>query len=361
MTVTFGWCAGFESNGANSVIAEFDSVVQASSGTITASTVRPKTGARHARVYSSGGNAGNRAYFTKGFAPTRQFRFGCFIYPDFINLAPWNNGATTGLFTFNGPSGELICLYMYGNNSTLLRLSVLGAEKVNIDNWIKSKYLYLEIDAKINSVAGWVKVYFDGVEVLSFTGNTGNFNADTAICGNQLNGGFYGGASLLDIDDITFYDTTGEAAPGIMSSHRYDWQEVVADGTRKEFTPSTGTDHKALIDEIPNNETDYNYALAADLRDTFTHAAYTVPAGFAIVAVIPTPIANKTNAGLATTIKGLVYNAGSEGLGAEVALPTAYTAITQSRIAVDPATGVAWTVEGYNAAEIGYQSGGAFA
>ncbi len=361
MTVTLEFVAGSESDGANSCLSEWSGNVTVYGGAVSSPTARPYTGARELRCNSGSGNYGQATVY-RNITPTYQGRLGFFLYTDFAQGGSISPGS--GLFRVMG-SSELFCL-RWPSGSTNLQLVLAGTSVVGTwSSQVSGAYHYLSVDFKIDPTAGWVNVWSDGVLMLSFSGNTGSTPAAAVYVGQfygyGAGGAYAGGNNQIDVDDCAFYDTTGEAAPLPLDSYRFLWFEYTADGAMTTCTPSTGSSHVAMIDEIPDDgDATYNYATADGQIDVFSHAAFALPAGYGIVAVIPTMIARKTDAALATQVAGYAVQGSSAAAGSAQGLGSSYAAVTASAIAADPATGAAWTQAGVNSAQFGYASEGTF-
>jgi hypothetical protein len=360
MTVTLEWIAGSESDGANSYLAEWGSY-SAVNGVVSCATARPYTGAYSLRFYlPNPANSIGYAFVQHALAPTYQGRFGFYLYTDFLTANPAN---PSGLLQV-GAASQLFGLQWAADTGNL-ELVVGGTVVATWAAQVTSAYHYISVDFKIDPSAGWVKVWNDGVLMLSFAGSTGSAQATTLMLGQYIssttNTCFWDGNNLIDVDDFVLYDTTGETSAAPLPGDRFPWFEYTADGSTATFTPSSGSSHVAMLDEIPDDgDATYNYATAAGQIDTFSHAAFTLPAGYSVVAVIPTMIARKTDAALATAVAGYAGQGSSVAAGAALALATSYAAITASAIPADPATGQPWTAAGVNTAQFGYESAGAF-
>lgn len=129
--------------------------------------------------------------------------------------------------------------------------------------------------------------------------------------------------------------------------------DAVAAGNYAEWTPSTGTDHGALVDEAtPNGDTDYVSSATVDQRDVYQFPDLdVVPA--AIYAVEVRCSAKKTTAD-PRSIAALLRSDGTDDLGATQALTTSYTYYREAWES-DPDTGAPWTPTAVNSVHAGAQ------
>jgi hypothetical protein len=95
-----------------------------------------------------------------------------------------------------------------------------------------------------------------------------------------------------------FASTTGNLLP-------------TADGNMKQFTPSSGISHFALVDETPcNGTTDYNSTTVAGNRDAYTVSITSVPDGAAISKIEIKPCASQSASGNPTPVMNVYYRFG---------------------------------------------------
>lgn len=205
---------------------------------------------------------------------------------------------------------------------------------------------YVEWEVVIHDTTGSFKVWVDGVQVLNLT-NVDTRNAGTGIVNRVGICPFTGKGGACYFDD--FYVTNSAVRLG---ECRIDAIRPNADVVgAKDFTPSTGTDHYALVDEsVANGDTDYVSGTTVGHVDRFTHAGLGVTPS-AIHAVQVSAFGKKTDAATrsinlqvksgATTSDGSSYNLAADYAKFERILET------------DPNTAAAWGASGVNALEFG--------
>ena len=160
---------------------------------------------------------------------------------------------------------------------------------------------YLEVKILLNSTTGSISVRVDG---------------GTEETGTSLNN--TRASSVFDIQRIQFFEgqtnhrMTSEAAfddiyvaddSGTINNDWLGSVEVVtvfptSDGTVTQWTPSTGVDNYALLDEIPASDTDYIEASASTTRDLYGHGATT---GSSVIhGIMPSIRCENVRAGIGT-------------------------------------------------------------
>lgn len=138
------------------------------------------------------------------------------------------------------------------------------------------RWTYIEIRLLISNTVGEIEVKANGIQVLNETnldtlGDSGATGFDTI----RLLGG--DGADDSDIseqwliDDFYALDGTGSANNTFLGPIKVETLFPSAEGTTINFTPSTGTDNSANVDENPKtDDTDYNSSLdTASNKDLF--------------------------------------------------------------------------------------------
>ena len=219
-------------------------------------------------------------------------------------------------------------------------------------------YSYLEVKLTVHGAAGAWVARVNGVEVLNETG------LDTQATGNSFAnqvrfGGPGSGSQTTDkrYDDIVIMDsvdaTSTQGAPfnDFLGDIRVDALMPEADGDSSDFTPSTGTDNYAMVDEVPpNDDTDYVSSSTVGHKDLYALPDLPSPSG-EVKGVVVTMRARKDDAGT-RTIRAVVKRSGTEAEGPDISLSTDY-AYYQSVFGVDPSTSSPWTIAAVNAMQAG--------
>lgn len=210
---------------------------------------------------------------------------------------------------------------------------------------------YIEIKAEIDN-SGDVTIRVDGVTVLTLTNvdtqSTSNASWNQVVIGATRTSS--GSVLTWYYDDLYIADASGS-----------DWNDLVGDieiggnlpnanGTTRNFTPSTGTDDFAVVDEAAANG-DTDYLVASNVNDVVTMGFPNVAAGAVILGVQVVCQVKKTAAGSAGH-KAVTRIGGTNYAGAEVGLTTSYMFARQVW-EVKPSDASAWIDSDFNSAEFG--------
>lgn len=263
----------------------------------------PTLNARHGRcIHTSGVYT---IYYYKNFTASRKFVVGFAammyntvgnkIYLDFCfdSDVQIRIELSAGQHTkaFRGTSSELASSTTY----------------INYDNLI---YKYFECEIFIDSTAGYIKAKMDGIVIIDITGiNTQELTGNT-INRTKITSDVVYNSNHSYIDDL--YVRTGETtdSDGFLGDIRIDAIVPTAD-TSKEFTPSTGTDNYACIDEIPASETDYVTSGEYGTKDIYRFTN-TLSLPGRIIAVQQNTLAKKSTTGISQGLKHVVRVNGTD-------------------------------------------------
>jgi len=209
-----------------------------------------------------------------------------------------------------------------------------------------NRWLYVEVKVTIDNSAGAVEVRIDGVTVASLSGidtqNTGNNYVNRVT----LDGGCYK-------DDFYICDTSGAKNNDFLGDIAIEAVVPDANGTNQDWTPSAGSDHYAVIDEVPpNGDSDYLSTGSTGQKETNQHAALTLTGS--VLGVQQMHLVRKDDAG-SWTVKPICKSGSTESAGSALAVSDTYTYVTRI-LEDDPDTGADWLPAGVNAAEWGIES-----
>ena len=211
-----------------------------------------------------------------------------------------------------------------------------------------NNWYYFEMNGTIADAGGTCTVRIDGVQVISFTGDTKNAGTSTNIDGIKLQGSNSGGNYF---DDVYVLNNSGGAPYNtFLGDVRINTLVPTAAGSDTGFSPSTGANY-AAVDELPYSATDYVSATSSGTRDLYTLGDLT--GNYNVLAVQNNLIAKKTDAG-GTAIKSAIKSGGTIYYGSNVTLSANDQVISDLRTA-DPATSTTWTQSGVNALEAGME------
>jgi hypothetical protein len=216
-----------------------------------------------------------------------------------------------------------------------------------------SRYESVELYVKVHASAGSVRVRINGQEVLTLTGvGTKNPTAGTTWSGwyvgqDQTRG-------TLDVDDLMLYDdfASGDGVTDFLGDLTAECLVVTGVGASSQWTRNTGATNVSCVDETPpDGDTTYVEDSTVGHVDTYTLPPLSrITDGIRAVQVVLT--AKKTGAGT-RAIAGVLRRSGTNHLGADAYLGTAYDART-AVFTTDPVGG-AWTPAALASSEIGQQ------
>lgn len=206
-----------------------------------------------------------------------------------------------------------------------------------------------------NATTGYASVYIEGVQVLTYTGNTGT--GITAI--------YYGGAANTTgwtngtVFDDVFVDGSASSETDACPPARYFlFGAPNAAGNYSQWTSSSGTNYTAVDETTPNDDSDYVVATSANLIDSYNTPNPTIPSGMTIHANIAVAYAKKMDAGFASTLALGFRESSTDAFGSDKTLTTTY-AVYMERTETKPSSG-AWDVTSVNSAEFAMKSTGSY-
>ncbi len=269
-----------------------------------------------------------------------------------------NGGAVDGfLYLFNAAEAVNHLTVNFESDKTMVvkRGSHSGTElgRSSVIDMPLDVYHYFEFKFTISDTVGTIDIWRDGVNILTDTGlDTRNGGTDQFI--DRID--FQGANSFTYYtDDIYIGNSVGSdfAAP-LVGDFTIETLFPTAEGTPINWTPSTGGDNSALIDEQPgwNDDTDYNSTSTVTDIDDFDYenlADNTVD----IKGIQVMTRARKTDAG-AISFRNRVDSGASIGNGIDQSLSTDW-GVFSDPYEVDPQGGGAWTGARIEAAEYGYE------
>jgi len=261
---------------------------------------------------------------------------------------------TSALFTALYQSTEQFWarLNINGTISVLRGTTVLGTTGTALQ---ENVYSYLEFKVLISDSVGTVNVAINGISEISLTGqNTRNGSVsawDELRMGTVSNGAAGTIAQEWNFDDLYLTDSSGSGWTGFKGDTRMDVLLPSANGAVRDWTPSTGTDDFAVVDENPPNG-DTDYLSASVVGDEVSLVFPDAPVvGADIHGIQLSAYGRKTDSG-ASGHKALARIGSTNFLGTERGLGSAY-AFKREPWDLSPATSAAWTESEFNAAQFG--------
>jgi hypothetical protein len=246
-----------------------------------------------------------------------------------------------------------------GPNEVLgIRLGQSAAGVFSSGQWFS-----FEWEVLIDPSAGTFQAWVDGVEVIAKqTGQDTRANPSFGTSGPytqiiiQHNGD-------SRIDDVVFGNGIDSGVAGKPNNTRLgplhvsaqlaELDSVSGGGFHKDFTPLSGADHGAMVDENPpDDDTTYNSSSAPTKEDTYSFPDIALASGD-VFAVNILPMVKKSDNSNTRQIKPMLRSAGADTLGTAQAVPASQY---EYRWEVFNGIGAtAWTVGLVNAAEFGLQ------
>lgn len=233
-----------------------------------------------------------------------------------------------------------------------IALEVDGVEEDELIGGVTGGYLHYGMDVKIDNAAGWAVCYINGIEVLSFAGDTGNVDIFEVVWG-----GISGGGDVWSYwDDIYLDDTTGEGAAAPVPILRFPWLVPNANGNYSQWDPSAAVDHYTLVDERPPSAADYVDTATVDEFDSYEMSNYALGVNEIPVALIPTVRVKRGDVTEEIAI-GSRYS-GTDLIGSDQ-VPSAAVEHFFERQTTKPGGG-AWTQAALDGAEVVVKSRGSY-
>ncbi|QIV65771.1 hypothetical protein Cp1R7AA1_114 [Mesorhizobium phage Cp1R7A-A1] len=244
-----------------------------------------------------------------------------------------------GIFAKTTSGGQIqICRGGFDTNNNTVILFSSGNLAVNTP-------YFIEVKLTGKTSGGSLELFVDGNSWGTFSGQTQTFNGISSV---QLGGGQSG--QTWAYDDLYVLNDVADVRLGDM--------KVVtllanADTADADWTPSTGTDGYAVIDDDQANTSDYLSASNAGDLSLFDFANLGFsPATVAGIAI--ETLGKKSDAGT-TTIRNVVKSGSAVANGTTRSLGTAFGYQAQDIFATDPNTSAAWTGAAIDALKAGIE------
>lgn len=219
-------------------------------------------------------------------------------------------------------------------------------------------FQYMELQViGISPTAGAMIAHMNGKEIINVenvrTCGDSSYTYAEAFCLGGAGIGYGGALSIahagqMYYDDVYVTDTSdasGAGNTGFLGDIRVEELMPDADSDYKEWTPLTGSDHYAMVDDNPCDEdTSYNEGASDGLRDTYTFPSV-APVNGNVKGVCVNFVAKKMDSGNRSLSAIGRYNS-TDANGTEVDLGSEYI-VHQSFMEKAP-DGTAWTIAKVN-------------
>lgn len=304
----------------------------------------PNTSTKYTGGYSMYFSSGNWGSF--GISPAGDVLYISYFY--YITGLSANYIARV----YDTASNSLCEIYLNGTgiiearrNGTFLASS--GSQVIFGDQWH-----HIEWYVYIADSGGRSSVKVNGATVIDYTGDTKpstNTDIYTLTIFNP------GGGNQIYIDDVIINDDGGSAPDNTWVGRvRLFPLRPNANGNYSQWDRSTGSNNYECVDEVPASGTDYVYTATDDEIDSYNLAALSgLPSGavFRSVIVVAEALVDSGSKKLALGVR----SGSTDSFGTDKSIGPSY-APKYERFTTDPATAVAWTESGINAAEVAIKS-----
>lgn len=286
------------------------------------------------------------------------------------DVAPLNSGDDD--IAFRAFDGTNQCFFRFnadgsigfyqGPNVTLGNLLVSSAAGV----YFRAIYGVFEWEVTVDPTGGTVQAWLDGVEVIPLTTGLNTW----AVPNITWTSGPYTGIIIqfngdYRIDNVIFGDGVDSGKTGFPNNARIgpafvsgliaEADSVAGGGFYKQWTPLSGTDHGAMVNQNPpDDDTTYNSSPAPTLNDTYTFPNIKIGSGsvFAVNAYARVKKSDEMNT---REIKMMLRSGGADLIGVAQAVPATTYGYRWEVFEGPDAGATAWSVALANAAEFGQQ------
>lgn len=227
-------------------------------------------------------------------------------------------------------------------DGTVIGLSSVGVINVNV-------WAYIEVRVVFSTTVGELEVLVNGTEVINETGlNTcaaGTEHIDEVrIHSSSVQNNYF--------DDLYICDTTGTENNDFLGDVSIKTLYPVADGTNSDFTPSTGVDNYATIDE-PQLTADTDWNIGSTIGDKDTFDMTTLAGDNTVMAVqVTAAVENTTTGTIAVRPMAISGSTPAETEGDDYILSQTIKGAMHI-FEKEPVDDVDWTVASVNSAEFG--------
>lgn len=219
---------------------------------------------------------------------------------------------------------------------------------------VANTWHYIEWRTTVNGTTGQSEVRVNGNPTPWINISSANTQAVAGV--PEIRGFQLGAYQTNDLyfDDVYYLDGNSSAgSTTFLGDCRVNTVFPSSDGNQTDFTPSTGSDNYAMVDEVvPDDDTTYNQSSTVNNVDLYGFPdAFGVGVSANVFGVQVSNIVRKTDAGPAA-IAPVIRSNSTDYVGANSYLAISYFDEFQI-YENDPATSLSWTTDGVNNAEFG--------
>lgn len=212
---------------------------------------------------------------------------------------------------------------------------------------ILTNYNYIAVKVVFNDSIGSVELYLNGDKII----DQGNLDTNNTANGGCSKVGLWFPVSTTYFDDWYIFDDTGSENNSVLPDARIIHLTPAADTAQKDFSPSTGTDNYAMVDEATADGDSTYVSRGSTGKDFYTLTD--LPANVTSAnAVLVVAHGKKTDTDVVVLDVG-IKSATTESLTGDYYLNTSYQAYG-SMFDTDPHTSGAWSVSAVNALQCGF-------
>lgn len=259
------------------------------------------------------------------------------------------------LTIFNGSTEQITVTLSLSGTLSVRRGTrtgtVLGTTATTLGT---ATWYFLELKVLFSDTVGTYDLKIDGTSAVSGS------SADTVVSGAAWSGIAFriqsqnagsGNQPTFLYGDVYVCDGSGGSENDFLGDHAVDrLLPSTGNGTNTAWSLSTGSDHGALVDENPMNESDYVYTSTINAVDTFNYPAMAL--GGTVKAVQVVLFAKAAVAGVRQLTATCVISGTTYAHGTPQVLGSDWTCY-RFVFLVSPATGIAWTTAEIDGAEFG--------
>ena len=339
------WCDSFDGmNTAGNGVAEylrrryafFDGVWSAYEGQ---HGIGQSLGGAYHDLYTPQFSTTDRTFFI-GFA----FRIteGDGIWLVQLTQLPVNGGSVSTGVGFSWSGGE-IRVFLHG--SLVWETDTGGC-------FLFDKWHWVEFKVYCDNTNGVVEIRRGGVTIFSETGDTQYLSGV-----NYHSGLYFSNAANRNrrIDNLYVCDSTGSKNNTFLGPSRILTLSPSTDGDESDWTPQTGSDHYAMVDEMPLiDEDDYVESTSMNDKDLW---GYEDASGIDTIHAVQVITDVQSVDGAASRLKTLTKTGATENADSGLPLKTSYMAIPRT-MEVQPAGAGDWSLSALNAYQFGVEHAG---
>lgn len=257
-----------------------------------------------------------------------------------LDSGNWDDKA---FITFTLENGDTIHLEIDSSEYIALDIDNVKVATAVVSPVIYDTWINFQVRVVIDDVTGIVQVKKDGALIIDYSGDTQPGTAPNDIASITMTSP---GNFDLRLDDMVISDT-------FIGDIRIEALVPDADTATLDWTPSTGGDNYALVDEIPENDSDYVTSTTDGDQDLYDIEDWD-DTGKTPVGVVLWHYA-KADVATGQSIKQLANSGATLDESAEKLLSTDWNYFFHL-MENDPNTAAAWTDAAIDALEIGQES-----